>query len=75
MKYGMYSDSELPPGDYRCPSWDPMPDGKKNVVVLVHTPMVSGTTTKPIGLHIYQNITQIVCVIGIWDSRVQVETR
>jgi|TARA_A100001011_G_scaffold162779_1_gene171226 hypothetical protein len=34
MKYGMYSDSELPSGDYRCPSWDPMPDGKKNVVVL-----------------------------------------
>ena len=34
MKYGLYSDSELPEGDYRCPSWDPMPDGKKNVVVL-----------------------------------------
>mgnify|MGYP002024955793 FL=1 len=30
----MYSDSELPSGDYRCPSWDPMPDGKKNVVIL-----------------------------------------
>ena len=34
MKYGWYSDSELPEGNYRCPSWDPMPDGKKNVVVL-----------------------------------------
>ena len=34
MKFGYYSDEGLPEGDYRCPSWDPMPEGKKNVVVL-----------------------------------------
>ena len=34
MKYGYYADRELPEGHYRCPSWDPMPAGKKNVVVL-----------------------------------------
>ena len=50
MKYGFYSDSELPESvginkspltdyktnshGYRCPEWTPMPDGKKNVVVL-----------------------------------------
>jgi len=34
MKFGYYTDRGLPEGDYRCPSWDPMPDGKKNVVVL-----------------------------------------
>ena len=50
MKYGFYSDSELPKSvavdkkpiadyktnsqGYRCPEWTPMPDGKKNVVVL-----------------------------------------
>ena len=44
MKYGHYSDNELPvqknPGyavnsaGYRCPEWRPMPDGKKNVIVL-----------------------------------------
>ena len=34
MKFGYYADRELPKGNYRCPSWDPMPDGKKNVVVL-----------------------------------------
>ena len=34
MKFGYYNDRGLPEGDYRCPSWDPMPDGKKNVVVL-----------------------------------------
>jgi len=50
MKYGFYSDSELPESvgingspltdyktnshGYRCPEWEPMPDGKKNVVVL-----------------------------------------
>ena len=44
MKYGHYSDSEIPKQDnpgyrvnssgYRCPEWRPMPDGKKNVVVL-----------------------------------------
>jgi hypothetical protein len=34
MKFGFYNDRGLPEGDYRCPSWDPMPDGKKNVVVL-----------------------------------------
>ena len=50
MKYGFYSDRELPESvginkpplidhktnshGYRCPEWDPMPDGKKNVVVL-----------------------------------------
>ena len=36
MKYGHYTDKELPISEhgYRCPSWDPMPDGKKNVVVL-----------------------------------------
>tara|TARA_B100001057_G_C22825876_1_gene941398 strand:+ start:365 stop:1036 length:672 start_codon:yes stop_codon:yes gene_type:complete len=34
MEFGHYTDARLPAGDYRCPSWDPMPDGKKNVVVL-----------------------------------------
>ena len=50
MKYGFYSDRELPESvginkppqidyktnshGYRCPEWEPMPDGKKNVVVL-----------------------------------------
>ena len=36
MKFGYYTDKGLPESDigYRCPSWDPMPDGKKNVVVL-----------------------------------------
>ena len=34
MKFGFFADRELPEGNYRCPSWDPMPAGKKNVVVL-----------------------------------------
>lgn len=49
MKYGHYSDQQLPIGvdinnksinyklnsrGYRCPEWQPMPDGKKNVAVL-----------------------------------------
>ena len=36
MKFGYYTDQELPESShgYRCPKWDPMPDGKKNVVVL-----------------------------------------
>jgi hypothetical protein len=44
MKYGHYSDNEIPKQDnpdyrvnshgYRCPEWTPMPEGKKNVVVL-----------------------------------------
>ena len=50
MKHGYYSDRELPKSvginkapiidyktnshGYRCPEWEPMPDGKKNVVVL-----------------------------------------
>jgi hypothetical protein len=44
MKYGHYSDNEIPAQDnpgysvnssgYRCPEWLPLPDGKKNVVVL-----------------------------------------
>ena len=37
MRYGHYSDNELKTfadWPFRCPSWDPMPDGKKNVVVL-----------------------------------------
>ena len=36
MKHGHYTDRELPESKhgYRCRSWDPMPDGKKNVVVL-----------------------------------------
>jgi hypothetical protein len=45
MKFGLYSDREIPRGvqldsyhlnsyGYRCPEWTPMPDGKKNVVVL-----------------------------------------
>ena len=34
MKFGFYTDTELPEGHYRCPSWDPLPEGKKNVVVL-----------------------------------------
>jgi len=37
VKYGFYSDNELTTFKeypFRCPSWDPMPDGKKNVVIL-----------------------------------------
>lgn len=44
MKHGHYSDDELPKGSitdynvnsygYRCPEWTPLPEGKKNVVVL-----------------------------------------
>ena len=36
MKFGFFSDDALPESahGYRCPPWDPMPDGKKNVVVL-----------------------------------------
>jgi hypothetical protein len=36
MKFGYYTDKGLPESDvgYRCPNWDPMPTGKKNVVVL-----------------------------------------
>ena len=36
MKFGYFSDESLPESahGYRCPQWDPMPDGKKNVVVL-----------------------------------------
>jgi hypothetical protein len=50
MKFGFYADGQLPDSDanghqffkdyklnshgYRCPEWEPMPDGKKNVVVL-----------------------------------------
>jgi hypothetical protein len=50
MKIGYFSDNELPQGfgnkhpdgaqytlnsfGYRCPEWSPMPDGKKNVVIL-----------------------------------------
>jgi hypothetical protein len=44
MKYGHYSDNEMPKQDnpnyqvnsygYRCSEWTPMPEGKKNVVVL-----------------------------------------
>ncbi len=37
MKYGFYSDDDLntfPDLPFRCPSWTPMPDGKKNVVIL-----------------------------------------
>ena len=36
IKFGHYSDRGLPYSDvgYRCPTWDPMPEGKKNVVVL-----------------------------------------
>ena len=36
MKFGHYTDRGLPESEvgYRCPSWNPMPPGKKNVVVL-----------------------------------------
>lgn len=34
MEFGHFTDRQLPKGHYRCPSWDPMPEGKKNVVVL-----------------------------------------
>jgi hypothetical protein len=45
VKFGFYSDREIPRGidlggyrlnshGYRCPEWTPMPDGKKNAVVL-----------------------------------------
>ena len=36
MKFGYYTDKGLPESDvgYRCPNWNPMPTGKKNVVVL-----------------------------------------
>ena len=44
MKYGHYSDNEIPAQDnpgysvnssgYRCPEWRPLPNGKKNTVIL-----------------------------------------
>lgn len=37
MKYGHYSDNDLKTFEqypFRCPSWQPMPDGKKNVVIV-----------------------------------------
>ena len=36
MVFGYYRDDGLPESKHgwRCPSWNPMPDGKKNVVVL-----------------------------------------
>ena len=44
MKYGYYADNEMPKFEnngyktnshgYRCPEWTPLPEGKKNVVVL-----------------------------------------
>mgnify|MGYP001291498414 CR=1 FL=1 len=37
MQYGYYADREPMAYDeypFRCPSWNPMPDGKKNVVIL-----------------------------------------
>lgn len=37
MEYGYYADSEpvaFTAYPFRCPSWNPMPDGKKNVVIL-----------------------------------------
>ena len=37
MKYGFYSDNDLNTFEqypFRCPSWEPMPEGKKNVVIL-----------------------------------------
>lgn len=37
MKYGFYSDDDLTPSQgapFRCPPWDPLPPGKKNVVIL-----------------------------------------
>jgi len=37
MKYGHYSDHDLKTFEqwpFRCPSWNPMPEGKKNVVIL-----------------------------------------
>jgi len=40
MKFGYFTDRELPEGHYRCPSWDPMPEGKKMLWcldVLTHT--------------------------------------
>lgn len=36
ITFGHYTDRGLPESEvgYRCPSWDPMPSGKKNVIVL-----------------------------------------
>tara|TARA_Y100000748_G_scaffold60039_1_gene48124 strand:+ start:212 stop:886 length:675 start_codon:yes stop_codon:yes gene_type:complete len=35
MKYGAFTDRGLPEAEqWRCPSWNPMPDGKRNVLVL-----------------------------------------
>ena len=37
MKYGFYSDNDIKTLEeypFRCPSWNPLPDGKKNVVIL-----------------------------------------
>ena len=52
MKYGFYSDNELTTFKqypFRCPSWDPMPDGKKNVVILgcSHTWVWDWNPTRP----------------------------
>ena len=34
MQFGHFTDRGLPNFNFRCPSWNPMPDGKKNVIVL-----------------------------------------
>ncbi len=37
MKYGFYSDNDLKTFEsypFRCPSWNPFPEGKKNAVIL-----------------------------------------
>ena len=59
MKIGYYSDKELPEGNYRCPSWNPMPEGKKNVVVLgcSHT-YGEGLEDNEHWYTFYHNITQ-----------------
>jgi len=76
MKHGYYADRELPKSvginkapiidyktnshGYRCPEWEPMPDGKKNVVVLgcSHT-LDKATQTTSTGYIIYHNITPL----------------
>jgi len=62
MKYGYYSDNELvtlAEYPFRCPSWTPMPEGKKNVVILgcSHTWGVGLATNETWAHHVSQHNT------------------
>jgi len=65
MKYGHYSDNDLKTFEeypFRCPSWNPMPDGKKNVVILgcSHTWGVGLESNETWAHHISQHNTKLL---------------